>query len=125
MSWIVTNIEWVLIVCGALTMSMLLPMLAPRFAFNNMFGEMAEGPLGNLLMRNWGQMIFATGLMLVYAAYHDESRLPILLFASFTKLTFATLVLSNGARYARKPAILIAVGDLTMVGLFMWYLISQ
>ena len=115
----------VLIVCGALTATMLLPMLAPRFAFSNMFGEMADGPLGDLLMRSWGQMIFATGSMLIYAAYHDESRLPILLFASFTKLTFATLVLSNGARYARKPAILIAVGDLTMVGLFMWYLISQ
>jgi hypothetical protein len=124
MSWIVTNIHWVLIVCGALTMSMLLPMLAPRFAFSNMFGEMADGPLGDLLMRNWGQMIFATGLMLIYAAYHDEARLPILLFASFGKLTFAALVLSKGARYARKPAILIAVGDLTMVGLFSWYLMS-
>ena len=125
MSWIVTNIHWVLIVCGALTATMLLPMLAPRFAFGNMFGEMADGPLGDLLMRNWGQMIFATGLMLIYAAYHEEARLPILLFASFTKLTFATLVLSKGAHYARKPAILIAAGDLTMVGLFLWYLMSR
>jgi ribosomal protein L27 len=39
---------------------MLFPMLAPRRAFNFMFGEEADGPLGELLTRNWGQMIFAT-----------------------------------------------------------------
>jgi len=62
--------------------------------------------------------------LLIYAAYHEEARLPILLFASFTKLTFAGLVLSNGGRYVRKFALQIAVGDLTMVGLFSWYLMS-
>jgi hypothetical protein len=125
MSWIILNMDWILIVCGALTATMLLPFIVPRFAFEKMFGEAADGPLGDLLMRNWGQLIFATGLLLIYAAYHDESRLPILLFVAFGKLTFATLVLSKGARYARKPAILIAVGDLTMVGLFLWYLMSR
>ena len=69
-------------------------------------------------------MIFATGLLLIYAAYHEEARLPILVFASFTKLTFAALVLSNGGRYRRKLATQVAVGDLTMVGLFSWYLLA-
>jgi len=124
MSWIVTNMHWVLIVCGVLTTSMLLPMIAPRFAFKLMFGEVTDGPLGDLLTRNWGQMIFSTGLLLIYAAYHEDARLPILVFASFTKLTFAGLVLSNGARYARKIAMQVAVGDLTMVGLFAWYLLA-
>ena len=123
-SWIVANMEWVLIVCGALTATMLVPMIAPRLAFKQMFGEVAEGPLGELLTRNWGQMIFATGLLLIYAAYHEEARLPILVFASFTKLTFAALVLSNGGRYGRKLAMPIAVGDLSMVGLFVWYLLA-
>jgi hypothetical protein len=124
MNWIITNIDWVLIVCGALTTTMLFPMIAPRRAFNFMFGEVADGPLGELLARNWGQMIFATGLLLIYAAYHEEARLPILVFASFTKLTFASLVISNGGRYARKLAMQIAGGDLIMVGLFVWYLIA-
>jgi hypothetical protein len=124
MGWIVTNMGWILIVCGALTTTMLLPMIAPRFAFNHMFGEVADGPLGELLTRNWGQMIFSTGFLLIYAAYHGEARLPILVFASFTKLTFAALVLSNGGRYARSLAMAVAVGDLTMVGLFVWYLLA-
>jgi hypothetical protein len=124
MSWIVTNMDWVLIVCGALTTTMLLPMVAPRFAFNYMFGEAPDSPLGELLTRNWGQMICATGLLLIYAAYHEEARLPILVFASFTKLTFAALVILNGGRYARKLAMQVAVGDLIMVGLFVWYLLA-
>jgi hypothetical protein len=124
MSWIVTNIYWILIVCGALTATMLFPMIAPRRAFKLMFGEVADGSLGALLTRNWGQMIFATGLLLIYAAYHEEARLPILVFASFTKLTFALLVVSNRGRYARKLAMQVAVGDLIMVGLFVWYLVA-
>ena len=124
MSWIVTNMYWVLIVCGVLTATMILPMVAPRFAFKHIFGEAADGQLGELLTRNWGQMIFATGLLLIYAAYHEEARLPILMFAAFTKLTFAILVISNGGRYARKIAMQVAFGDLTMVGLFAWYLLA-
>jgi hypothetical protein len=99
-------------------------MIAPCRAFNFMFGEVPDGPLSKLLARNWGQMIFATGLLLIYAAYHEEARLPILVFASFTKLTFASLVISNGGRYARKLAMQVAGGDLIMVGLFVWYLIA-
>jgi hypothetical protein len=124
MRWIVTNIDWVLIVCGALTATMLLPMVAPRSSFKFMFGEVADGPLGELLTRNWGQMIFATGLLLIYAAYQQEARLPILVFAAFTKLTFASLVIFNGGRYARKLAMQVAVGDLIMVVLFVWYLLA-
>jgi hypothetical protein len=125
MSWIIMNIQWVLIVCGALTATMLLPMIAPRVSFNFIFGKASDDPLGKLLTRNWGQMIFATGLLLIYAAFYEEARLPILVFAAFTKLTFAVLVLSNGRRYARKPAMQIAIGDLIMVGLFAWYLIAN
>jgi hypothetical protein len=100
-------------------------MIAPRSAFKLMFGEVADGPLGELLTRNWGQMIFATGLLLIYAGCHEEARMPILLFASFTKLTFASLVISNGRRYARKLAMQVAGGDLIMVGLFVWYLATS
>jgi hypothetical protein len=124
MSWIVTNIDWILLVGGALTCTMVIPMIAPRIAFKYMFGEIADGPLGLLLMRHWGQMIFATGLLLIYSSYYEESRLPILAFASFTKLTFVVLAFSNGSRYSRKPAMFIALGDLTLVVLFVWYLID-
>ena len=92
MSWIVVNIDWVLIVAGVLTASMILPFLAPRYATNTMFGEALDGPLANLVVRNWGQMIFASGLLLIWAAYDPASRTPILLFSIFGKLTFISLI---------------------------------
>ena len=124
MSWIITNIYWVLVIGGLLTTSMVFPMLFPKKASKYIFGEIAEGALGTLFTRSWGQMIFSTGLLLVYAAYHPEARLPILVFASFTKLTFAILAISNGRRYLHKLAMPIAFGDLTMVLLFVWYLLA-
>ena len=53
MSWIVTNMEWVLIVCGVLTTTMLFPMLAPRRAFSFMFGEAADGPLKKFMKKQY------------------------------------------------------------------------
>ena len=57
MSWIVQNIAAVLIVSGLLTCSMLLMAVAPRFAMRSTFGEIAEGPVANLIARSWGAMI--------------------------------------------------------------------
>jgi PQQ-dependent dehydrogenase (methanol/ethanol family) len=123
-SWIVRHAGWVLLVCGILTATMLIALIAPRKSFSVMFGETVDGKLGELISRNWGQMIFATGLLLIYAACREEARLPVLLFASFTKLTFATLVISNCKSYRRTLAMKVASGDVIMVGLFVWYLVA-
>ena len=123
MIWIVQNIHWVLIVSGALTCSMLSMAVAPRFAMRSMFGEVAEGPVANLIARSWGAMIFASGLMLIYAAWHAEARLPILLYAIAGKLGFIALVLAEPR--LRKPNALIAAGgDLAIVALLAWYLLA-
>jgi hypothetical protein len=123
MSWIVCNIDWVLVVSGLATSSMLLMAIAPRSAMRFNFGEVAEGPVANLIARSWGAMIFASGLMLIYAAYHPETRLPILLYSIVGKLGFIVLVFATPAFRARNAALL-AAGDLLIVVLLGWYLIS-
>jgi hypothetical protein len=123
MRWIVGNIDWVLIVSGALTCSMIVMALAPRFAMRSTFGEVAEGPVANLVARSWGAMIFASGLMLIYAAYHAEARLPILLYSIAGKLGFAGLVLTE-PRFRRAGALITAGGDLVIVALLVLYLIA-
>lgn len=122
-NWIISNISPVLIVCGLLTCSMLLMAVAPRFAMRATFGEAAEGPVANLIARSWGAMIFASGLMLIYAAWHAEARLPILLYAIAGKLGFVALVLA--APSLRKPgALAVVAGDLVIVALLVWYLLA-
>ena len=48
MSWIVVHMDRVLIVCGALTATMLFPMIAPRIAFKSIFGEATQGAVGRI-----------------------------------------------------------------------------
>ena len=122
--WIVANIEWILIVSGVLTCAMIAMALAPRFAMRSTFGEIAEGPVANLIARSWGAMIFASGLMLIYAAWHQEARLPILLYSIVGKLGFTALVLAE-PRFRRPNALIAVFGDLTIVLLLSWYLAAS
>jgi hypothetical protein len=122
MDWILNNIQPVLLVSGILTFSMVLMMLAPRFALRATFGEAAEGGVADLVSRSWGEMIAASGLMLIYAAYHPEARLPILLYSIAGKAGFIVLTLSKGCR--RMNAMTAVVADAIMVALFAWYLLA-
>jgi hypothetical protein len=122
MDWILNNIEPVLIVSGALTFSMALMMVAPRLVSRFIFGEEAQGRVGDLISRSWGEMVAASGLMLIYAGYHAEVRLPILLYSIVGKTGFIVLVLANSDRFRRQRAMLAVVADGVMVALFAWYL---
>jgi hypothetical protein len=122
MDWILNNIQPVLLVSGILTFSMVLMMLAPRFALRATFGEAAEGRVADLVSRSWGEMIAASGLMLIYAACHPEARLPILLYSIAGKAGFIVLTLSKG--YRRMNAMTAVVADAIMVALFAWYLLA-
>lgn len=122
MDWILNNIQPVLIVSGVLTFSMISMMLMPRFAQRHVFGENAEGGVADLVSRSWGEMIAASGLMLIYAAYHPETRLPILLYSIAGKTGFIVLTWSKG--YRTSNAVLAMVADAIMAGLFAWYLLA-
>lgn len=122
MDWIFNNIQPVLIVSGILTFSMVLMMLAPGFALRTTFGEAAEGRVADLVTRSWGEMIAASGLMLIYAAYHPETRFPILLYSIAGKIGFIVLTLSKG--YRGMNALTAVVADTIMVALFAWYLLA-
>ena len=121
MSWIVHHIERVLIVSGALTFGVALMAIAPRLVSRFTFGETADGALGNLISRSWGEMVAASGLLLIYAAYHAEARLPILLYSIAGKTGFIALVLSD-EQFRRQRAMQAALADAIMVALFAWYL---
>ncbi len=122
MDWIVGNIDWILIVSGVLTFSMVLMLFAPRYMTRRIFGEETQGRLADLVSRSWGEMVAASGLMLVYAAYFPETRFPILLFAIAGKSSFVVLVVSKG--YRSPNAMLTALADTVMVVLFALYLLA-
>ena len=124
MNWIVAKMKWIMVVSGVLTFSMIYAAVAPQAALNSTFGASLEGPLAEIIVRNWGVMIALVGAMLIYGAYKPISRPLILTLASVGKLTFITLVLTYGRQYLGSQAGVVILIDLVMVSLYLSYLVS-
>jgi hypothetical protein len=124
MNWIVTKMKWIMLVAGALTCTMFYATIAPQAALLSNFGATLEGPLAELIVRNWGALIGLMGGMLIYGAFDPPSRPLVLTVAGISKLIFIGLVLAQGNRYLSYQAGVAVVVDLVMVLLFIVYLIG-
>ena len=124
MAILVDNMQWVLLVCGVVTFTMIQAVFVPRATMRAWFGEAPESPAAALLMRNWGALVAAGGLLLIYAAFNPEVRPVVLIFVGAGKLAFIALVLSLGKRFLRKQAGLAVIIDSVMVTLFTAYLLA-
>jgi hypothetical protein len=122
MQWIVAHIRWVMPIAGVLTCTMAYAAVAPQAALRGTFGETLEGPLADLVVRNWAMLITLIGAMLIYGAYRPAVRPLVLVVAGASKLAFIALVLSHGGRYLGQPVGIAIAADLVMVGLFAAYL---
>ena len=96
MKLINNNMKWIMLISGALTFTMVFAAITPQLALNSMFGSNLEGPLAEVVVRNWGALIALIGGMLIYGAYKIEVRNLVLSVAALSKITFITLVVSNG-----------------------------
>jgi len=122
MGWIVSNIKWIMVASGTLTFSMIYAAIDPEGALRSNFGETVEGPVGDLLTRNWGALIALVGGMLVYGAYDPPTRKVALTVAGLSKAVFIGLVLSNGSRFLSHQAGIAVVVDSVMILVFVAYL---
>ena len=123
MSWVAANIRWIMLVAGALTCTMVYAAIAPEAALRSTFGEALEGPLAEIVVRNWGVLITLIGAMLIYGAYHPPVRPLVLTVAGTSKMVFIGLVLAHGGRYLGHAGMAIAV-DAILVTLFAIYLFA-
>ena len=65
MNAIVRNIKAIMLVSGVLTATMIFAAIAPRAALQSNFGESLEGPLAELIVRNWGILIALVGVTMI------------------------------------------------------------
>jgi hypothetical protein len=124
MSIVGANIKWIMLLSGVLTCSMVYAAIAPQAALQSTFGETLQGPLAEIVVRNWGALITLVGLMLIWGAFRPELRTLVLTVAGISKLVFAALVLSHGGRYLGQQAGVAIAIDLLWVVLFAWYLLG-
>jgi hypothetical protein len=125
MNWIVLRIKGIMLTAGVLTSTMLYAAVAPRAALRSTFGEELNGPVAEIVVRNWGALIGLIGAMLLYGAFHPSSRSLVLTVAGLSKVVFICLVLSQGARYLGHQAGIAVVVDSAFVLLFAGFLIGS
>jgi hypothetical protein len=125
MNFIAANIRWIMLVSGALTCTMAYAAIAPQAALLSTFGESLEGPLAEIIVRNWGALITLVGAMLVYGAFNPPVRSLALTVAGVSKLVFIALVLSQGGRFLGYQAGIAIAIDLVWVVLFACYLLGS
>lgn len=118
------SFKWVMLICGLLTCTMFYAVVAPQWAMQSNFGQNLEGPLAELIVRNWGALIGLMGVLLIYGALHEQARTIALLVAGTSKVIFIGLVFSVGQPFLRFQAGISAGVDTIMVVLFAAYLIQ-
>ena len=60
-----THIKWIMLVSGVLTCTMFYAFVAPQAALTSTFGAALEGPVANVVVRNWSALITLVGAMLI------------------------------------------------------------
>lgn len=88
-----------LLVSGSLTSIMLYAAIAPRAALLALFGSALEGPVAEVVVRNWGALLALFGAAMIYCAFQPAARPLIVTLAIVGKLIFISLILSQGRRF--------------------------
>ena len=123
MHWIAKPLKWIMLVSGVLTCTMLYAAIDPQGALRQTFGTTLEGPLADIVVRNWGVLITLVGALLIYGAYRPASRPLVLTVAIISKLVFIGLVLVYGQAYLGTAGLAIGF-DLVVVCLFILGLVQ-
>ena len=119
------SIKWVMLVAGLLTCTMFYALVAPEASLVSNFGQSIEGPVAQIVVRNWGALIGLMGVLLIYGAFREEARTVALIVAGASKLVFIALVLSRGQPFLQFQVGLSVAVDTIMIVLFATYLIGQ
>lgn len=118
------SISWVMLIAGLLTCTMFYAAIAPEAALRSNFGQSIEGPVAQIVVRNWGALIGLMGLLLIYGAFREQARSVALVMAGASKVVFIALVLSMGQQFLSFPVGVAVAVDTVMVVLFATYLLA-
>jgi hypothetical protein len=115
------QIDLILLLTGLATSGAVVLFLAPAAMMKMLFGQAPADTLSLLIGRHWGLLVCLVGALLVFAAYHGETRVPTLIVAVVEKAAFALGVFISPFR--RRPAVLgMALADAGMAAVYLMYL---
>lgn len=114
----------ILIVTGAITAGASAAAVAPARILRFLFGDRDPDSLTVLITRHWGLLVALIGGLLIYAGYHSEARLPIMIAAIAEKLAIGALIFSSPLRH-RIAAATVAAADTVMALLYILILFGN
>ncbi len=123
MNWLVVSMKWIMLVSGVLTCTMFYAAIAPQAALRSTFGQDLQGPVAEIVVRNWGVLITLMGAMLIYGAFNVAVRPLILSVAGLSKVAFLLLLGTFGRTFLGHQAATALVSDILQVTLFIAYLV--
>jgi hypothetical protein len=113
----------ILVVTGAMTVGACAAAAAPAAVLKVLFGATGLDRLTVLIARHWGLLVALVGGLLVYAAYHPEVRLPVMIAAIVEKLAIGALIFTSPWR-SRPWAALVAGTDTAIALVYIWILLG-
>ena len=122
MNYFLLYFKWIMLLSGVLTCTMLLGLVSPESSLKSNFGESIDGPLANIIVRNWSALIGLMGVMLIYGAFVPTVRSYSLIIVGTSKVIFIGLVLSLGKAYLGYGVGTAVIADSIMVLLYIAYL---
>ena len=123
MRFFISYFKWIMLVSGLLTCTMFLGLFSPDTSLHNNFGETLEGPLADVIVRNWSALIGLMGIMLIYGAFDASVRKFSLVIAGISKIIFILLVLTAEKSFLAFGVGTAVIADSIMVVLYIAYLI--
>ena len=113
-----------MLVCGALTFTMMYGLIAPHAALESMFGASFDGALEKIVVRSWSALIGLMGAALIYGAYSEKNRIFSISIVAFSKVVFVSLMLLYGQEFMGKAGMAIIM-DCIFIILAGFYLIAM
>jgi len=96
-------------------------LVAPRQLLDIVLGEKTGDATVLLMARHWSLLGGVVGVLLIYAGYHPETAVPVMLVAVIEKLTFGILVIASPLR-RRLLTMAVACADAVMGILYVLFL---
>ncbi len=87
-----------LLVTGILTAGAGLGLIFPRQLLAMLLGDRTNQTTTLLMARHWSLLVALVGGLLIYAAYHAEIRVPVMIVAAAEKLVLGVLVIASPLR---------------------------
>jgi hypothetical protein len=114
---IAANAGPILLVTGVLTLAAGGLLLAPGAGLRLVFGTRSADALTLALTRHWGLLVGLVGCLLVYASYHVEIRVPVMVVAVVEKFALGLIF---GTALPRRPMLLTVIAaDAVMAVLYL------